>query len=257
MAVAIKPFAISMKKNFLLLFFLLLFGNVQAQNIGGIGAQLIVDSTDGYTMPRIYSLIQRSPAWDSLRATDYIIKVNDVSCKNKPLEDIVAMIRGVAGTSVKITTADTKEGKSPRDHTLVRVSMQVAGVDPTATFYDACDKETEALRKSGSEVLKTFNSDCGNYFFNLNADAGTYHVRAFFMADKSNTSAPAKTKVFDNDNEKEAVTLAVTSSSNKGDYTVVQQDGTITFRRDAVCTISVTFPDGGKRCAAMYIVVYK
>src|SRR4051812_48383574 len=100
-----------MKKFLFSIFFMALSGAcLHAQVIAGIGAQLTLDTTGGYTMPRIFSLVPRSPAYDALNATDYIIKVNDVLCKNKTIEDVVALIRGAEGTPVKITTAFTKEG---------------------------------------------------------------------------------------------------------------------------------------------------
>ncbi len=246
---------------FFLLFFIGCNNIANAQVIAGIGAQLILDTTGGYTMPRIFSLVPRSPAYAALNATDYIIKVNDVPCKNKTIEDVVALIRGVEGTPVKITTAHTKDGINAKDTSLIRVSIQIGNQpDPVAAFNEACETEANQLKKSGSEIIKTFNSDCGNYFFNFNADAGVYHIRMYTLdsrekpTDKSAFSATEK--VFDGDNEAGAIELTK-QEPKAGNPIVAQLEGTITFKRSCVGVVGITINDDVKKCRALFITVYK
>jgi hypothetical protein len=241
------------------LFALLLWvttGAAFAQNIGGIGAQLILDTTGGWTMPRIFSLVPGSPAYDSLRATDYIIKVDDVSCKNKTIEQVVAMIRGEAGTMIKVTSANTKLGDVPRDHQLKRASMNLGPVaDPKEAFFAACENEVKQLKQNGARIIKTFNSDCGSYFFNFDGASGKYTVKIMALADA--TSAFNLTaRAFDNDHETDATELGrldATTSANG----MLQLTGTVTFTRECVATVGVTLHKDDKKCKAMYVVVYK
>ena len=261
-----------MKKNFLFLLLLILspvFSHAQnVENIAGIGAQLILDTAGGYTMPRIFSLVPNSPAYQSLNATDYIIKVNDISCKDKTIEEVVALIRGVVGTSVKITTGDTKEGKNPKNFTLTRVGMQIPVAqpaapppDPATTFFEACDNEAKQLKKNGVEIIKTFNSECGNFFFNFNAESGMYRIRVFTMEEKGKgaytPSFSATAKVFDGDNEAGATELARSGATDKNSYMVAQLDGAVTFKRTCVGVVGIIIHDDIKKCRGMYVIVYK
>jgi C-terminal processing protease CtpA/Prc len=75
-------------------------------------------------MPRIKEILQNSSASSQLKISDYIISVNDVSCLDKPLEEVIDLIRGATGTTVKITVADTKAGTNPREFVLVRGNIQ-------------------------------------------------------------------------------------------------------------------------------------
>jgi len=229
----------------------------KAQNIGGIGAQLSLDTTGGWSMPRIIGLVQGSPAWDSLRATDYIIEVAGESCRDKSINDIVALIRGEVGTQVSLITANTKEGEAPRHHTLVRVGMNLGPqADPKEAFYTACTAETNQLRKSGANIIKTYNSDCGNFFFNFNAPAGTYHIRLVAMADGKDKTAAfgVSARAFDNDHEADAKDLGTLDSKTAVNGSATTE-GTITFAKECVCTIGTKLQGNG--CAAMYIVVYR
>ena len=70
----------------------------------GIGVRLKLDSTRGYKIPLIADLIPEGAAEKAgLNPGDYILKINDQSTKNIVLPDIVAMIVGEAGTSVKLS----------------------------------------------------------------------------------------------------------------------------------------------------------
>jgi hypothetical protein len=236
---------------------LLLFScSLHAQTvIGGIGAQLFVDSTGGHTMPRIQSLIQGAPAYDSLRATDYIISVDGNDCKDKNLETIVSWIRGAAGTSVHVVVADTKEGAHPRSYDLKRVSMQMpTPADPVAPFNAWCNEQALQLKKNGYEIIKTSASECGNYFFNFNADAGGYRVRLYTLQDKTMADIVTAT-VYDADNEAAAVRL--TKSPVPANQQATQLDGSVTFKRDCVGVVHTGTQGDVSKCAAIYLIVYR
>ena len=229
-----------------------------AQNIGGIGAQLIIDTTGGFTMPRIFGLVQNSPAWDSLKATDYIMKVNGTSCKDKTIEEVVSLIRGEAGTPIDIIVADTKQGARPRAYTLIRVSMQLPSPpDPTPAFYAACDNEAKQLKKNGSAIIKTYHSDCGNFFFNFDAGNGQYHIRVITLPEKADGTNPSgyilSAKVFDTDHEADATTLGKPEMKDG----LQRLEGTATFTHNTVGVVSVTINNDVKKCLAMYVMVYE
>ncbi len=248
--------------NKYLIAFLLLIASTrcQAQNIGGIGAQLILDTTGGWTMPRIFSLIPGSPAYDSLRATDYIMKVNDFDCRDKTIEDIVSHIRGEAGTMVTVVTANTKEGQAPRIHELKRVGMNIPQpADPKDAFFANCDNAVKSLKKTGATIIKTFNSDCGNYFFNFDGSNGKFHIRIIAMtdpADKSGSGFQISARVFDNDHESDATDLGSLDSKNAVSG-AAQTEGSVSFTKDCVGTIAISVHDDNKKCHAMYVMVYK
>jgi PDZ domain-containing protein len=257
-----------MKKILLVTLFAALSGSISiAQNIGGIGAQLFLDTAGGHTMPRIQALVPNSPAYQYLNATDYIIKVNGVSCGDKTMEEVVAMIRGEAGTTVKITVADTKEGKRAKDVDLQRVGLTLPPgstpppPDPLTSFTAFCDNEVRQLKHAHMEIVKTFSSECGDFFFNFNAESGQYHVRVMTMEQKGSVAyAPAfnvTAKVFDGDNEAAAVQLGKAAPKDGGNFESAQIEGTISFKKACVGTIAVSIHSDVKKCAGMYIIVYK
>lgn len=253
-----------MKKHLTTIFIILITScSSLAQNtIGGIGAQLIIDTSGGYTMPRIMSLVQGSPAYDKLKATDFIMSVNGTSCKDKSIEDVVGMIRGVAGTTVHITVADTKLGAHPREYDLIRVAMQVAGPpDPVPAFNNWCENDLSRLKKTGFEIIKTFPSDCGNYYFNFDAEAGGYYIRVYSMEEKvSGTHIAGYTisaKVFDASNELQAKQLNPSPSVEVDNTKILQLNGSITFNRDCVGNVAITIGDDTKKCKAIFVAVYR
>ncbi len=245
-----------------IIFFLSPLLSLAQSIIGGIGAQLFIDTSGGFNMPRIMSLVDNSPAAQKLKATDFIMSVNGISCKAMTIEEVVALIRGEAGTTVHIVVADTKQGARPREYDITRVAMQVAGAtDPATSFNAWCDNDTKQLRKKGFEVIKTFTSDCGNYFFNFNADAGGYRAHVYTMQEKVNGNElpgyTASARLYDGSNEKGAVTLPGLSPFVAGELIISHADGTITFPHDCVGVISMSVQDPSKKCKAMYIVVYR
>jgi hypothetical protein len=247
-------------KHFLLVLLVVLGGvRAGAQNIGGIGAQLILDTAGRWTMPRIFSLVPNSPAWDSLRATDYIIDVNGVSCKDKTIEEVVALIRGEVGSAVQVTTADTKQGARPRVHALKRVGMNLGlQADPKDAFFAACDNEAKAMKKRGVVVVKTFNSECGDFFFNFDGANATYTIKVLVLTDANDKSAgfTVTARAFDNDKEGEAIALGKLDSKQAVNG-VATLEGSVKLTRECVGTVAVKMNDDGKKCKAMYVIVGK
>ncbi len=229
-------------------------------SIGGIGARLGLDTVAGSTLPIIVSIIAKSPAEGVLKEKQYILKVNEFNCKDKSIDEIVGVIRGEAGTHVKVTVADDRSGKNQTEHDFTRISMTFA--DPVTSFNDAREMEVKALKKQGKTITKTFTSDCGNYFFNFNADPGTYKIR-FLTLDEKGAGAykpgyEASATVFDNEKEANAITLKAIPPKDVTTSMIVELDGELSFTKESVGTISIKIKplDEFSRCKAMYIVVY-
>jgi len=250
------------------LFFLLVFSGgifqdftLKAQNaIGGIGARLGLDTVDGTTLPVIVGVIANSPAAKELKEKLFILKVNDVDCHDKKIEDVVGLIRGEIGSQIKVTVSDTRDGKTPVDHQMVRASITFA--DPVTSFNESLDLEVKQMKKQGKTIVKTYTSDCGNYYFNFNAEPRLYHVRVLTY-EENNKGAykqgyEGRASVFDNDNEAGAVALAQKPTRSNVDATITELEGELSFKKDGVGTISIKVKglDDIARCKAMYIIVY-
>ena len=244
------------------LFLFLLLSTARAQNIGGIGAQLFLDTAGGTTMPRIMSLVPGTPADSVLKATDYIYKVNDISCKDKTIEEVVSLIRGEVGTHVKVTVTDTKDGKRPRNYDLVR--RGVPGVtnqpppDPVTAFNDWCEKEVQLLMAKKFMIVKTFNATCGDRYFNFEAQSRPYHVCVMTMEDKgTSTTFSATARVFDNDDEAAATALTKTDSKTVGtmDITIIQGD--MAFKKACIGVVNAKITGDVTKCHAVYVIVYR
>ncbi len=68
----------------------------------GVGAYVAIDTTT--TLPRISGVIDGTPAQEAdLRPNDLIYMVDDVFTQGMKLTDVVALIKGSDGTSVKLT----------------------------------------------------------------------------------------------------------------------------------------------------------
>jgi len=236
------------------------YGAVHAQNIGGIGAQLLMDTAGGHSMPEISGLVKGSAADQYLKATDYIVKVNGVSCMDKTLVEVVGMIRGEVGTTVHVTVADTKDGKNPREYDLERRAISAIttkSIDPVEAFNEQCENEVKEMRKKGVTVVKTFPSECGNYFFNFDAEAQPYRIRVMTLDEQPATASgklfAISARVFDNANEKDATQIS------KYDVRDLKGllEGTAIFKKACVGTIAVQMHGEVKTCKAMYVVVCK
>ncbi len=254
-----------MKKAILFLFICVfaIQRSSHAQNVGGIGAQLLMDTTGGHVMPMVSGLVAGTSADQFLKVTDYIINVNGISCLDKTLVEVVGMIRGEIGTSVHVIVADTKEGKRPREYDLVRgsiASITTKSIDPVAAFTEQCENDVREMKKRGITVVKTFPSDCGNYFFNFDAEAHTYTVRVMVLEGTgSDATKPfnVTARVFDNANEKDATEISRYRTENATGYTRGLLDGTATFNKAGVGVVNVQLHDDGKKCKTMYVVICK
>ncbi len=253
-----------MKKAALFLFIIIsVLHHALAQNVGGIGAQLLMDTTGGHTMPMVSGLVPGTAADQFLKATDYIINVNGTSCLDKTLVEVVGMIRGEVGTKVHVTVADTKEGKNPREYDLARGSIAAIttkSIDPVAAFTEQCEQEVREMKKRGVTVVKTFPSDCGNYFFNFDAEAQTYTIRVMVLEGTGTDAAKSfniSARVFDNANEKETTEISRYRTENTGSYTRGLLDGTANFKKPGVGVVNVQLHDEGKKCKTMYVVICK
>jgi hypothetical protein len=262
-----SPYLYSMKYLLSLCLFLSLcalpLSDVGAQNIGGIGAQLLLDTTGGYTMPRIMALVPGTPADSVLKATDFIWKVNDISCKDKTIEDVVGMIRGEVGTTLKITVTDTKDGKKPRTYTLTRKAVQ--GVtnapppDPEAAFNQWCEQQVTALQGQRHTIIKTFNATCGNRYFNFEAERKMYHIMVITIEEKT-AGVPFTTtvRVFDNENEAGAKTLTAPATFTPiGNRGIAKTEGEMTFTKDGIGVVNVKVEGKLEACGGIFVVVYR
>jgi hypothetical protein len=233
----------------LLLILVTAVGESNAQSTGGIGAMLKLDTTkDGYTLPRIQSLVPNGPASKTVKEGLYIISVNGVPCKNVSLEQIVGNIRGQAGTKVTLMLADNPNGKQAKEYEIERAEIQqVPAGDPVETFHAECEATLKQLKRQGHIIERNINSDCGDYFFNFDAEPGIYHVRLIVMSDgkKSDESIIAKVSGWDGNKE---VALKSTGGNTYEEH--------ITFTRSSVGVIATTLKDK-QSCKAIHIVVYK
>ena len=89
----------------------------------GIGAQLI---SVGGTGPRIHDIVPNSPAAKAKLSTGLIVsKVDDIPTAGMRLEECVSLIRGAAGTTVRIELTDPADGKTTHV-TLTREKLEYA-----------------------------------------------------------------------------------------------------------------------------------
>jgi PDZ domain-containing protein len=244
-------------------------GNIaSAQNIGGIGAQLSIDSSDGFKLPMVIKMVPNSPAAVSLKEGLYILSVNGNSCRDKSIQDVVALIRGEVGTHVILSVADNKQGSNTSDKDMVRIILPQAqddnaGAADVQAFNDWCENEVKEIHKKRHVIVKTFNSDCGDFYFNFNADTGRYLAEVYILEDKgsggSGTAFVATAKIFNNKNEADAADLVKIPSGEQGRFNKLHLHGQISFTRAGVGVINTQIHALGdvKKCMAMYIVVYK
>ena len=91
---------------------------------GGIGIEITME--DGFV--KIISPIDDTPAQRAgLKAGDLVIEVQDISLKDKSINDAVKLMRGEPGTKVKVKILREKE-ESPLDFELVRQIIVSKGI---------------------------------------------------------------------------------------------------------------------------------
>jgi carboxyl-terminal processing protease len=108
----------------------------------GIGAMLAEEKPD----IKVVEPIETGPAEKmGIKTDDIIVRVNDVSVIGKDLNDVVRMIKGAAGTRVKLTVLRGKETKT--------FQITRARVEPPVVKYWMEDPKA----KIGHILLKEFN----------------------------------------------------------------------------------------------------
>ncbi len=125
-----------MKKTTLLsLFsFFLITVSAQLKENKGIGVGLALDSSKGYRIPVIIGLIPDGAAEKGgLLAGDILAEVNDKPTKNMVLADVVTMITGEGGSSVKLNI-DRKGSK--KNYNIIRGKYKYS-----ASFYESAVKD--------------------------------------------------------------------------------------------------------------------
>ena len=108
--------------------------------------------------------------------------------------------------------------------------------------------------------MKTFPSDCGNYFFNFDAEAHTYTIRVMVLegiGDDATKPFNVTARVFDNANEKDATEISRYRTEKAVGYTRGLLDGTATFTKAGVAVVNVQLHDDGKKCKTMFVVICK
>jgi hypothetical protein len=237
-----------------------------AQTVGGIGAMLSMDSLGGYTLPFVKGVVPNTPAAKSLKENLFIQSVDGISCKNKSLDEIVALIRGVIGSSIKITVSDDKMGLFSNSYDLVRAGITTGAPaaapppDPVAAFNTDCAAELKKIHKMGFKVIKTYNSECGNFFFNFDSQNGLFHVGVYYLSEKDyQLSADVfDNKYFDKHDESNSVKLQKKNTKDFNGMQVSELNGDISFTKDGVGVVGIKVPaDNSGKCAAVYVVVYK
>jgi carboxyl-terminal processing protease len=115
---------------------------------GGIGIEITME--DGFV--KIITPIDDTPAQRAgLKAGDLVIEVQDVSLKDKSLNDAVKLMRGDPGTKVKVKILREKE-KQPLDFELIRQIIVSKGIK-TKVFHG----EIGYLRLSSFQSNSTTN----------------------------------------------------------------------------------------------------
>ena len=119
---------------------------------GGIGATINQRKDDIY----IFEIYYGSPAYKAgLKAGDKIIKINDKPTKGKTYKDISKILKGQAGTKIKMTIERYGENK-PIEKTIVRKKIKIDDVPYFGMLNDsiAYIKLTSFTQNSGKEVKK-------------------------------------------------------------------------------------------------------
>ncbi len=127
---------------------------------GGIGIEITME--DGFV--KIIAPIDDTPAQKAgLKSGDLVIEVQDISLKDKSLNDAVKLMRGEPGTKVKVKILREKE-KQPLDFELVRQIIVSKGIK-TKVF----NEEIGYLRLSSFQSNSTTN--VRNAVYNLRKEA--------------------------------------------------------------------------------------
>lgn len=159
--------------------------NLFYAKFGGLGIR-ILPSADGFI--NIVQPMDGTPAMKAgLHSGDKIIKVDGESIENKPVDDVVDILRGEAGTSVTLTIV--RPGKSePFDVSITRSIIEFPSVrhimmDDGIAYIDISSFTAETggeLRKSIEELKK---DDLRGIIINLRNNTGGMMSTAIEVSD--------------------------------------------------------------------------
>lgn len=145
-----------MKAITLFLLFLLsgVAATAQLSEKTGIGVRMQLDTTRGYTIPRIIGLVPTGSALPAgLLEGDYILQVNNAPTRDRSLQEVADMIVGDEGTAVSV---QIERGGLIRDYKMLRIKYQY-----TEGFYVTAEKEDAFCT-----ALTTLMNDAGYDFAN-------------------------------------------------------------------------------------------
>lgn len=228
-----------------------------AQNIGGIGVMLGIDSSEGSRMPVIRQVLPNSPASANLKEGMFIIAVDGTGCRDLTIEDVVKKIRGADGSLVKVSVSDNKKGKNAVEYTLSRVAIAQAVTDTVSAFYGACEQNNKQLKRNGHRIVKAFRSECGDFYYNFNADTGLYHIRMQVLeAGGRAKGGSVSADVFETDNDNQKTRLTEGDAAQWKGWPVAETNADVRFSRPRVGSISIRLSEENV-CRAVFITVYQ
>lgn len=160
-----------------------LFNEEVKGSFGGVGME--VGMREG--IPTVIAPIKESPAAKAgIKAGDIVYKVNEVDVTDMPLDEIISMIRGEAGTTVSITVITPSE-KAPRTISIVRQVINVPTIDTTLvgsdtfviSLYSFSEQSTALMERALSEFAA---SKRPNLVLDLRQNPGGYLEAAVEIA---------------------------------------------------------------------------
>ena len=150
-----------MKKLSLLSLFclVLLAAFAQLKENVGIGVRLQLDSSKGYTIPVVLGLIPEGAAEKAgLQAGDIIVKTDGKSTKNVLLKDVVGMITGEAGSSVRL---DIERKGVIKNFNIMRAKYKYSSAFYEAAVIDNtfCTALTKLMNDAGYGFVNTMDKN--------------------------------------------------------------------------------------------------
>jgi len=148
----------------------------------GIGAYV---STEG-GRPFIVSTFEDQPAEKAgLRRGDIILQIDDTSTENMSMYDAVALIRGPAGTSVRLTIF--REGQEPFEVEVTRARIDIPVVESEMredgiAYVQLFDFSTDASLKLNETIQEMLAQDAQGLVLDLRGNPGGWLHEAVLTA---------------------------------------------------------------------------